>query len=317
MLILLRAQRRQSRRLITTGSPTTRPGPWVASSVPAPLERMIAALSVRRACCLLLVCSLAATTAAAADEFDVGSAGKRDSDPVGRVARARVRLSDSLPAAFLAQGVRWPPREVFLRAIKQEEDGRPGVLELWAGNGGAPLALVLSHRICALSGTAGPKRREGDLQIPEGYYQISLLNPRSIFHLSLQIDYPNASDRIRGRLDDPRAALGDAIMVHGDCVTIGCIPIQDEPIEEVYLSVAAALARGPVPIHIFPRRLPDAAALQALQTTTTDPRTQTLWAELAMGWQAFEATRRVPRVRVLVNGDYDVQPTLPPGRRTQ
>jgi murein L,D-transpeptidase YafK len=228
-------------------------------------------------------------------------------DPAGRVARARARLRTSLPATFRAHGVAWPPREVFLRATKEEADGSPGVVELWAGNGRAPLVLVLSHRICALSGTLGPKRREGDGQIPEGFYSITLLNPTSTFHLSMLVDYPNASDRIRGRLDDPKAALGGSIMVHGNCVTIGCIPVKDEPIEEIYLAVAEALRRGPVPIHVFPRRLDDNTALAALQTTTTDATTRALWAELAEGWQAFERTRRVPRGRVGADGGYVVQ----------
>jgi murein L,D-transpeptidase YafK len=173
--------------------------------------------------------------------------------------------------------------------------------------GRSPLTLVLTHRICALSGTLGPKRREGDLQIPEGYYHITQLNPTSNFYLSMLIDYPNASDRVRARAVNARAPLGGAIMVHGSCVTIGCIPIEDEPVEQIYLTVAEVLGRAKVPIHVFPRRLPDSAALAALQATTSDPATQALWAELAAGWQRFEQTHHVPRVRVGEDGAYVVE----------
>jgi hypothetical protein len=236
----------------------------------------------------------------------------RVADPAGRVRAARTRLAASLPARFVERGIAWPPAEVFLRAVKQELDGSPGVVELWAGNESGPLVLVLSHRICALSGNLGPKRREGDGQIPEGFYKISLLNPTSSFHLSMLVDYPNGSDRVRGHLVDAHAPLGGAIMVHGSCVTIGCIPIEDEPIEEIYLVVAEVLAARPVPIHIYPRRLPDDVALAALQATTADPATKALWAELAAGWQAFERTRRVPGVRVGKGGVYVVTPRTGP-----
>jgi murein L,D-transpeptidase YafK len=241
----------------------------------------------------------------------------QEADPRGRVARARARLAQTLPAAFTARGVRWPPREVYLRAIKQEDDGSPGVVELWAGDGRSPLTLVLSHRICALSGTLGPKRREGDLQIPEGFYQITLLNPYSTFHLSMLVNYPNQSDRILGRRQDPLSSLGGSIMVHGDCVTIGCIPIKDDPIEELYLAVAEVLPRRPVAIHVFPRRLSNDEALHALQNTTTEPTTKALWSELARGWQAFEQTHRVPGVQVSADGAYVVRATLPDERTTR
>ena len=199
-----------------------------------------------------------------------------------------------------------------MRAVKEEDDGSPGVVELWAGDGMGPLSLVLSHRICALSGALGPKRREGDGQIPEGFYSIALLNPTSNFHLSMLVDYPNGSDKIRGRVDDPRAPLGGEIMVHGDCVTIGCIPVRDEPIEELYLAVAEARRHGRVAIHVFPRRLDDERALSTLQASTGDKATRTLWAELAAGWRAFEQTHRVPRVRVASDGAYVVQATGAP-----
>jgi murein L,D-transpeptidase YafK len=101
-------------------------------------------------------------------------------------------------------------------------------------------------------------------------------------------------------------------MVHGACVTIGCIPLEDGPIEELYLSVGEVFGRRPIPIHIFPRRLPDDDALAALLATTVDPERRALWTELAAGWQAFERTRRVPRVRVAADGSYVVRATGSP-----
>ncbi len=240
-----------------------------------------------------------------------GSSPRVQRDTRTRVTAARLRLKESLPALFAAQGVTWPPSQVFLRAIKENDDGTPGVVELWARNQkSASMSLIKSYPICRLSGTLGPKRRQGDFQIPEGFYTITKLNPTSSYHLSMRVDYPNASDRIRGRAlakasERADVDLGGDIMVHGSCVTIGCIPLQDEPIEEVFLAADAAFKNGPLPIHIFPRRL-DAAGLERLLATTTDPTLQAFWRELAVGYQGFEATRAVPRVTVAKDGAYVV-----------
>ncbi len=234
-----------------------------------------------------------------------------------RVVAARKKRGDIVKAAVAAVDVSWPPKAVFLRATKYADTGTDnGVVEVWVGNdahfkkGGAPLKLALSHPICALSGEVGPKRKEGDGQIPEGFYSISALNPKSSFHLSLRVDYPNASDRARGKALDASARLGGDIMVHGSCVTIGCIPIQDDQIEEVYLIVSEAIGKKqPVPIHIFPRPMTDAALSsllasaerQAAPTTTAE-----LWRELHAGWAAFESSHRVPQVRIDGGGRYVV-----------
>ncbi len=51
-----------------------------------------------------------------------------------------------------------------------------------------------------MAGTLGPKTNAGsDYQVPEGFYYINEFNPKSSFHLSLGLNYPNASDRILGR----------------------------------------------------------------------------------------------------------------------
>ena len=83
------------------------------------------------------------------------------------------------------------------------------------------------------SGKLGPKLREGDGQIPEGVYGIEYLNPNSLFHLSLKVSYPNATDRKRAK-EDGRTDVGGDIMIHGGSATVGCIPIGDDAIEELF-----------------------------------------------------------------------------------
>src|SRR4051812_28702290 len=169
-----------------------------------------------------------------------------------RVAAAERAREGVLAQSLAAAGVAWPPEELYLRAFKHERE-----LEVWAGARGKQLTKVKTYPFCAASGELGPKRQEGDLQVPEGFYTIDLFNPTSTFHLSMRVSYPNESDRILGR-----RPLGGAIMVHGNCVSIGCIAIQDDPIEELYVMTLDARAKmgRQVPIHIFPRRL-DAAGL--------------------------------------------------------
>ena len=52
------------------------------------------------------------------------------------------------------------------------------------------------------------------------------------------MSYPNASDRARAKKDG-RTKLGGDIMIHGKNVTIGCIPIGDDAIEDVFYIVNA------------------------------------------------------------------------------
>jgi hypothetical protein len=145
----------------------------------------------------------------------------------GAAARARMR------PAFAAAGVPYPPGAVTLLGLKQERR-----LELYASaRGEEPLRFVHAYPVLAASGVAGPKLREGDLQVPEGVYRVALLNPNSRFHLSLRVSYPNAFDR-KNAADDGRSNLGGDIMIHGNAVSIGCVAIGDVAIEEVFVLAA-------------------------------------------------------------------------------
>lgn len=216
-----------------------------------------------------------------------------------RVESASRRRSAEVEALFARAQVAYPPGEIYVRAFKEE-----GVLELWAGERGGPLKQVHLFPICSASGTLGPKRQRGDLQVPEGFYVVDRFNPRSSFHLSLGLNYPNASDRVRAGKRDP----GGDIFIHGACSTVGCLPLEDGPIEVLYLIARAARANGQkqIPVHIFPRRM-DARGMALLHASTTDDSLRAFWEELLPGYLAFEETRRVPRVFVHRDGRYEVK----------
>ena len=208
---------------------------------------------------LLLVLTLVATTALA-----------------DKVKEIRARRAADLKALVEKAGLTYPVDEVYLRGLKKER-----LLELWAGKKGEPMVLVKSYPFCAASGELGPKRKEGDEQVPEGLYEVPEFNPTSDYHLSMKVSYPNASDRLRS---DPKRP-GGLIYLHGNCASIGCIAIQDEPIEEVYLIAIDAKGR-PIRFDIFPTRLTP-EGLASLEGANAD-----FWKELAPAYTAFEANHR-------------------------
>src|ERR1051326_4379541 len=116
---------------------------------------------------------------------------------------------------------------IFIRVFKKEKR-----LEVWARSPHQNVFLLLhNYDICASSGDLGPKRSAGDGQVPEGFYTIDRFNPYSNFYLSLGVSYPNKSDRILGN----KSNYGGDIFIHGSCVTIGCMPLTDDKIKELYI----------------------------------------------------------------------------------
>ena len=213
--------------------------------------------------------------------------------------RAAVREKDSLiKELFKGCTIQYPPQEIFIRIFKEER-----TLELLARSGNNdPFTLIRNYEICSLSGKLGPKREEGDLQVPEGYYYIDRFNPSSIFHLSLGINYPNRSDRILGK----RESLGSDIFIHGACVTIGCIPITNEKIKELYLICVEAKSNGQdrIPVHIYPRRLDETKFGELQERFRDDKALISFWENLKEGFTIFEQTHRLPTVAVDRKGRY-------------
>lgn len=205
-----------------------------------------------------------------------------------RVRHAYESKAERVDRLFQEVGIRVP--EVFFRVFKREQ-----VVEVWArerGTGG--FELLNSYPVCNLSGRLGPKRREGDLQIPEGFYSIDLLNPWSDYHLSMHVDYPNAVDRARS---DGRALGGD-IYIHGGCATVGCLPVTDRWIEEIYLIAVQArnVGQRTIPVHIFPTRLDEEGMGWLERTYGRGFVDFPFWQNLQEGYLAFERTRLVPAV---------------------
>lgn len=151
-----------------------------------------------------------------------------------------------LMPVFAQKGV-IPGDSVLIRVFKQEKE-----LELWVAKDSG-LVLLKTFPVCAASGKPGPKRKEGDLQVPEGFYTVDYFNPDSDYHLSFRVNYPNEADRFFADAEHP----GGDIFIHGHCASIGCVAIRDKPIEFVFTAALLAAEKGQhdIPVHIFPCRM--------------------------------------------------------------
>src|ERR1051326_7072173 len=71
-----------------------------------------------------------------------------------------------LASDFARVAVNYPPRRLPLAAFKQER-----LLEVWVADQDGRLRLLRSYPVIATSGVLGPKLRQGDRQVPEGFYR--------------------------------------------------------------------------------------------------------------------------------------------------
>ena len=215
-----------------------------------------------------------------------------------RVRTAAKEKNEVLEKWFREKSVAFPPRAILIRAFKKE-----ALLELWATDTEKKAYLLVhEYRICTSSGTLGPKRRFGDEQVPEGFYDLDWFNPQSNFYLSLHINYPNAADRILGSHQNP----GGDIFLHGNCVSIGCIPITDDGIKEVYWLAVLVQNEGErhMPIHIFPSRLTDEGFKALAATHQNEPALLGFWRNLKQGYDLFEKNHRLPHIGTRADGTY-------------
>ena len=217
-------------------------------------------------------------------------------DDVRTTPRSRAAVEARAPElgeALAAKGLELGD-PVYLRITKE-----PAVLTAYVANEQGVYEAFRSWPVCSFSGDLGPKLAEGDMQAPEGFYSIApgQMNPSSSFHLSFDLGYPNAYDRANGR-------TGSYLMVHGNCVSVGCYAMTDAAIEEIWTLMQAALNDGQpsVPVHIYPFAM-TAANLQRHAGDANEP----FWRSLAPAWVEFEETGRVPVVRV-AGGKYQVDP---------
>ncbi len=174
---------------------------------------------------------------------------------------------------------------VLIRAFKQEAE-----VQIWKMKADGHYTLLKSYPICRWSGQLGPKKREGDRQVPEGYYTITpaQMNPRSNYYLSFNVGYPNTYDRAHGY-------TGGEIMVHGVCSSAGCFSMTDQQIAEIYAIARDAFAGGQRAIQM--QSYPFHMTPENFAKYRLDPNIA-FWKELKTGDDNFEVTKQEVAVGV-------------------
>ena len=205
-----------------------------------------------------------------------------------RVALAKKNKLVVVKKLMTDAGLKWPPRQVLLRAYKHEK-----VMEVWASDKKkGPLKRLANYGICSMSGGPGPKLKEGDGQVPEGFYFLDFYHNRSTFFLAMRVNYPNKRDRKLKR-------TGSAIMIHGNCVSIGCLAMSDERIQELWLLTTAARRHNKVAVHIFPT-----CDLARAITSARKPARAAFWTNLKQGMDLFHKVHTLRKWTVGPRGGY-------------
>ena len=164
---------------------------------------------------------------------------------------------------------------------------------------------LATYNVCSKSGQIGPKRKQGDYQVPEGFYFIDRFNPASSFYLSLGINYPNLSDKRKSSATN----LGGDIFIHGSCVTIGCLPMTDDKIKEIYLYAINAKNNGQnrIPFYIYPFRMTDQKFNEHKKKYSDKTELIDFWTNIKLGYDKFEKEKKELIVSISKTGDYIIE----------
>ena len=196
------------------------------------------------------------------------------------------RASTPIPAATLSAMASIGADKtspILIRAYKKESE-----IEIWKQTASGDYALLKTYPVCRWSGQLGPKTREGDRQVPEGFYTVTpgLMNPNSSLWLSFNVGYPNPLERSLGR-------NGGDIMVHGTCSSRGCFAMTNEQMEEIYAVTREAFRGGQKSMQFqsYPFRM----TAENLAKFRNDPNIA-FWKNLKEGSDRFEVSKRAPSV---------------------
>lgn len=194
------------------------------------------------------------------------------------------RLEKQLKMAGFQQG-----SPILIRIFKV-----PAILELWIKKNGR-FELFRTYSICRFSGKLGPKTKVGDRQAPEGFYSVSAkqLNPNSNYFLSFNLGYPNEYDRYHKR-------TGSALMVHGECASVGCYAMSNARMAEIYTLMHEAFLNGQaaIQVQVYPFALTD-SNMRKMQRHNW----YNFWVNLKQGYDKFEKSHATLNVTVN-NGKY-------------
>ncbi|MEP1094165.1 MAG: L,D-transpeptidase family protein [Cyclobacteriaceae bacterium] len=219
----------------------------------------------------------------------------KDQKRYSRVRTAIAEKEKIVVSTIEKNGIGIDELNILISAYKAEKE-----LEVYAKRKGeTTYQKVSTYSICSNSGQLGPKRKQGDSQVPEGFYYVDRFNPASNFLLSLGLNYPNQSDRKKSSFTN----LGGDIFIHGSCVTIGCLPMTDDKIREIYVYALHARNNGQskIPVYIYPFKMTDENFAKYKEKNM---ELENFWANLKTGFDKFDRDKNELNVSVARNGDY-------------
>src|SRR5260370_39208282 len=158
------------------------------------------------------------------DDSYLDQSSARSQQPISSATLAKMEALDTTPSS-----------PTVIRTYKKEAE-----LEIWKMKSNGEYALLKAYPMCRWSGQLGPKKREGDMQVPEGFYTIApgQMNPNSHYYLAFNVGYPNAYDRAYGR-------TGGGRMVPRGFFSPRCFSLTDEQIADIYAIARDSFRGGP------------------------------------------------------------------------
>jgi murein L,D-transpeptidase YafK len=228
---------------------------------------------IRRGTAVGLAIAVCAGVAGCDDSYLDQGPG-RSQEPISSATLAKMEALDTTPSS-----------PTLIRTYKKEAE-----LEIWKMKSNGEYALLKTYPMCRWSGQLGPKKREGDMQVPEGFYSIApgQMNPNSHYYLAFNVGYPNAYDRAYGR-------TGGNVMVHGVCSSAGCFSMTDEQVADIYAIARDSFAGGQREIQL--QSYPFHMTAENMAKFRLDPNID-FWKNLKDGSDHFEVTKTEPSVLV-------------------
>jgi murein L,D-transpeptidase YafK len=211
---------------------------------------------------------------AGCDDSDLAQGPGRSEQPISAATLAEMEKLDTTPSS-----------PTLIRTYKKEAE-----LEIWKMKSNGQYALLKTYPMCRWSGQLGPKKREGDMQVPEGFYSIApwQMNPQSHYYLAFNVGYPNAYDRAYDR-------TGGNVMVHGVCSSAGCFSMTDQQVADIYAIARDSFRGGQREIQL--ESYPFHMTAENMAKFRLDPNID-FWKNLKEGSDHFEVTKTEPSVLV-------------------
>jgi murein L,D-transpeptidase YafK len=228
---------------------------------------------IRRGTAVILTVAACALMAGCDDSY-LDQSSARSQQPISSATLAKMEALDTTPSS-----------PTLIRTYKKEAE-----LEIWKMKSNGEYALLKAYPMCRWSGQLGPKKREGDMQVPEGFYTIApgQMNPNSHYYLAFNVGYPNAYDRAYGR-------TGGNVMVHGVCSSAGCFSMTDDQVADIYAIARDSFAGGQREIQL--QSYPFHMTAENMAKFRLDPNID-FWKNLKDGSDHFEVTKNEPSVLV-------------------